>query len=110
MYDGPRSPCTQTFGLGLFQMPTPGDMDQVESFFKERRAPVFHEVSPLADKALLPLLNQRGYKPVELSNVMFMALRERDPGKATQNESLRVRVARAQERELWGAYGGRGLA
>ncbi|HWY71395.1 MAG TPA: hypothetical protein VNX88_22200 [Terriglobales bacterium] len=100
MYDGARSPCTQTFGLGLFQMPTSGDMDRIESFFKERRAPVFHEVSPLSDKALLPLLNERGYKPVELSNVMFMALRERDPGVA-QNESLRVRIARAEERDLW---------
>ena len=26
MYDAPRSPCTQTFGLGLFQMPTPADI------------------------------------------------------------------------------------
>ena len=101
MYDGPRSPCTQTFGLGLFQMPSASDMDRLESFFKERRVPVFHEVSPLADKALLPLFNQRGYKPVELSNVMFMALRERYPYLAAQNESLRVRIARAEERDLW---------
>ena len=36
MYDGPRSPCTQTFGLGLFQMPTAADMDKLEAFFKDR--------------------------------------------------------------------------
>jgi len=75
MYDGPRSPCTQTFGLGLFRMPSPGDMDELESYFRQRGAPVFHEVSPLAHKALLPMLNQRGYKPIELSNVMVMGSR-----------------------------------
>src|SRR4051812_16745858 len=44
MYDGPTSPCTQTFGLGLFQPPTTADMEKLERFFKERGAPVFHEV------------------------------------------------------------------
>ena len=30
MYDGPNSPATQTFGLGLFQDPTAADMEQLE--------------------------------------------------------------------------------
>ncbi len=34
MYDGVRSPSTQTFGLGLFQSPTAADMDRLEAFFK----------------------------------------------------------------------------
>jgi len=101
MYDGPRSPCTQTFGLGLFQMPTARDMDQLESFFTQRGAPVFHEVSPLADKALLPMLDRRGYRPVELSNVMFMALGEFHAGISTRNETLHVRMAGRDEHELW---------
>ena len=100
MYDGPRSPCTQTFGLGLFQAPTSSEMCNLELFFQQRGAPVFHEVSPLAGKALLPLLHARGYKAVELSNVMFMSLRERNsPG--AHNETLRVRTVRADESELW---------
>src|SRR5712692_985785 len=53
MYDGVRSPSTQTFGLGLFQMPAPPDMDKIEAYFRDRGAPVVHEVSPLADKSLL---------------------------------------------------------
>lgn len=101
MYDGPRSPCTQTFGLGLFQMPTAGDMDQLEAFFVQRNAPVFHEVSPLADKALLPMLNLRSYRPVELSNVMFMVLGKSDAVTAARNEGLCVRIAGADERDLW---------
>src|SRR5689334_5755054 len=58
MFDGPASPVTQTFGLGMFLAPTASDMDALEAFFFERRAPVNHEVSPLADRALLPMLNE----------------------------------------------------
>ncbi len=105
MYDGARSPCTQTFGLGLFQMPTVADMDKLETFFKDLRAPVFHEISPLADKALLPMLSERGYRPVELTSVMFLPLGERAPAAVVPKEPLQVRVVsqnnNEQERDLW---------
>src|SRR3954470_11791974 len=48
MYDGPRSPITQTFGLGLFELPAAADMDKLEEFFTARQAQVMHEVSPMA--------------------------------------------------------------
>jgi len=101
MYDGARSPCTQTFGLGLFQLPTASDMEKLETFFKERAAPVLHEVCPLADKALLPMLNQRRYRPVELSQVMFLPLGEGVPSFAADHESLRARVVSRDEQDLW---------
>src|SRR5580692_1657619 len=72
MFDGVDSPWTQTFGLGLFQMPTVAELTAIEDFFKARGARVFHEVSPLADKALLTLLGERGYRPFEMSSVMFL--------------------------------------
>jgi hypothetical protein len=72
MYDGPRSPSTQTFGLGLFQTPSVEHLHRLESFFQDRAAPVFHEVSPLADKSVLRILNEGGYRPLELTSVMFM--------------------------------------
>jgi hypothetical protein len=34
MYDGVGSPCTQTFGLGLFQTVTTADMARLEQFFQ----------------------------------------------------------------------------
>ena len=123
MFDAPNSPCTQTFGLGLFQMPTAADMDRIEAFFKERGAPVLHEVSPLADKALLPMLHERGYRPVELSNVLFLPIGadapasqvERPegwtqgaaPAPGIRNESppgtgsLQVRVVGPDEKGVW---------
>jgi GNAT superfamily N-acetyltransferase len=101
MYDGTRSPCTQTFGLGLFQLPDASDMEKLETFFKQRAAPVLHEVCPLADKALLPMLNERGYRPVELSQVMFLPLGEGVPSIAVGNETLRARVVSQDEQDLW---------
>jgi GNAT superfamily N-acetyltransferase len=71
MFDGPSSPVTQTFGLGIVQAPTPDDFDKLERFFFERGAPTDHEVSPQADPAALRLLTERGYRPMEFTSVMF---------------------------------------
>ena len=71
MFDGVGSPMTQTFGLGMFQAPAPGDLDRLEAVFQERGASAHHEVSPLADAALVPLLNERGYHPFEFTSVMY---------------------------------------
>lgn len=49
MFDGVESPLTQTFGLGLFAETSDADLCRLEEFFTERGAPVYHEVSPLAD-------------------------------------------------------------
>ena len=74
MFDGVASPLTQSFGLGLFAPATSADLDTIEAFFTTRGADVYHEVSPLADAALLALLPERGYRPVELTTVMHRAL------------------------------------
>jgi len=71
MYDGPTSPMTQTFGLGMFEPPSPAQLETLETFFRSRRAPVQHETSPIADAALAPLLVSRGYHPLEYSNVTY---------------------------------------
>ena len=74
MYDGAASPLTQTFGLGLFQNATAADLDAIEAFYAERGAPVFHEISPLADEGLWPLLAARGYRPFEFSSVLYQPI------------------------------------
>jgi GNAT superfamily N-acetyltransferase len=98
MYDGPRSPCTQTFGLGLDRNPTPEELDRIEQFFRERGAPVMHEVSPMADPAMIALLSGRGYQPIEFTSVMFLPLadRIRDAG-----AGVAVRVVDKHESAVW---------
>jgi hypothetical protein len=71
MFDGPQSPVTQTFGLGLQSVPSPEQFDTIERFFRDRGAAVNHETSPLADAALVPALVGRGYRPIEYSAVLY---------------------------------------
>jgi GNAT superfamily N-acetyltransferase len=108
MYDGLASPVTQTFGLGMFEKPTATDLEAIENFFKERGAPVFHEVSPLADGDLLPLLNDRGYRPLEFTSVMFRPIGRGAPYLAKVNEKIHVRVVKEHERGLWVQTSARG--
>jgi hypothetical protein len=75
------------------------DFARIEAFYGERSAPVFHEVSPLADKTLLPLLASKGYCPVEFTNVMYLPLAARATNAG--NKGVRVRIAGATEREIW---------
>jgi hypothetical protein len=108
MYDGVNSPCTQTFGLGLYQKVTPADMLVIEAFFKDRGAPVFHEVSPLADLRLLALLNERGYQPMEFTSVLFRPIQRDLRLTATPNENIQVRQVQEEEQELWAQTAAKG--
>jgi hypothetical protein len=101
MYDGVASPATQTFGLGLFRPVTNADLDVLEAFFKAHGAPVFHEVSPLADLALLALLNERGYQPFEFTSVMFRLLERGFSWTAPRNERIQVRLVEEADAALW---------
>ena len=99
MYDGPDSPLTQTFGIGLFSAPTNEALAEIEGFFADRRAPVFHETTPLADPTLLSVLPARGYRPVDQTSVLYQELpASLSPPRAT---GLTVRRIDRGEEELW---------
>ena len=101
MFDGAESPLTQTFGLGLFDEITSKEMDEIEAFFKQHDAPVFHEVSPLADPSLLGLLNERGYRPVELTSMMFRSLESEDKINLPKNPNIETRIIGAEEIDIF---------
>ncbi len=109
MFDGANSMLTQTFGLGLFGEITNVEMDALESFFRERGAPVFHEVSPMASDSLLVLLGERGYRPVESTSVMYRPLsRDGSDLPVPRNDKISVRVVGEDEHELWAQTATRG--
>src|SRR5262249_55096277 len=110
IFDGASSPLTQTFGLGLSQAVTGADLARIEAFFCERGAPVFHEVSPLADLTLLAQLNERGYQPVEFTSVMFRPLRPDLPLTGAHPKKIQVRLLQGEEHELWAQTAARGTA
>ena len=101
MFDGVSSPITQTFGLGLFDPITITELEKIEDFFKECNAPVFHEVSPLAGLELVALLNERGYRPMEFTSVMYRAINRKADPASPRNENIRVRAIAENEGELW---------
>ena len=101
MFDGVGSPVTQTLGLGVFQPVTAAEMDTLEEFFRSRDADVLHEVSPLADPTVFTLLAERGYQPVEFSNVMYRPITPDLRLGAAINEQINVRVTGKDEADLW---------
>ena len=102
MFDGPTSPITQTFRLGVFEPMPPTGLDRIERFFEERDAPVWHEVSPLSDPSTLGLLTGRGYRPIELSNVLFrpISAADRFPG---EESTVTVRRTGLADWQRWAA-------
>lgn len=107
-FDGVDSPITQTFSLGLLEEVTPSTLDVLEEFFFDRGADVFHEVSPFAGVAAFELLCSRGYRPIELTNVLYQPLPRVAGPAAPLNNSVTVRAITAEEAPLWTSIGARG--
>jgi len=98
-YDGVDSPMTQTFALGIFEEATETVLGEIESFFAKRNAPVQHEVSPFAGIATLDLLASRGYKPVEIDNVLSRTVEKPD---APVGAGIEVKKVGEDDKVLWG--------
>jgi len=107
VFDGVDSPCTQTFGLGIFEELTEETLDSIESFFLKHDAPVHHEVSPFAGIAALDLLCKRSYRPIELSSVLYRPVQR--PA-ATIARGVTVRITGPEEAALWSRISARGWA
>jgi hypothetical protein len=110
MYDGAESPLTQTFGLGVFDEIGPAELEKLETFFKERGAPVFHEVSPMGDPSLMSLLNERGYQPIELSSIMYRPLVNSHSETPLKNPILSTRIITPYEVDIWAKTSAAGWA
>jgi len=105
VFDGPDSPITQTFALGLFEDLTPETLDVIERFFHDRGAPVFHEVSPFAGVAALDLLCRRNYRPVETSSVLYRPV---ETPTDSHPSNINVRIIAPEEARLWSGINARG--
>lgn len=104
VFDGVDGPTTQTFGLGMFEEATDAALDEIERFFTERGTATMHEVCPLAGVATLDLLCARGYRPMEISNVLYRTVETRE----SAGGGISVRVIGEEETERWTAVSARG--
>jgi GNAT superfamily N-acetyltransferase len=105
MFDGPESPLTQTFGLGLFQPFLAREFERVEEFFASRGAPTNHEVSSFVPPETLGLLGPRGYTPIEASTVLVRPTASASSGEPT---SVTVRPIEEDDAPLWCRISGQG--
>jgi GNAT superfamily N-acetyltransferase len=105
VFDGVDSPVTQSFGLGVFEAVTPESLDAIERFFFARGSSALHEVSPHAGVGTLDLLCTRGYKPIEISNVLYRPV-ERPA--AEDDRNIDVRVIGPEESQLFATVSARG--
>lgn len=99
LFDGPGSPMTQSFGLGLDEPLTAELLSKVEAFFFDRGVDAMHELSPLAGVGAMAALVERGYRPIELTSVLVQSLDEvpLDP----DLRGLVVRPAGPADVEVW---------
>ena len=106
MFAGVGSPITQTFGLGVHQPLNESDLDAIERVVKSRGAAEHHEVCPLAGVEVFALLARRGYKPVELSSVLYQPI---DPTTRIQsNPAVTVRRIEPADAEMYGRVSAQG--
>lgn len=101
MFDGRTSPITQTFGMGMSQSLNEADMEELEQFFLDRGAPICHEVSPLADPSVLPLLSQRNYQPIEFTSILYRPISTYSQLAVATNKKIAVRLTGPAEQEAW---------
>jgi Acetyltransferase (GNAT) family len=101
-FGGVDSPLTQAFGLGLTGPVAEDEMSAIEEFYSGNGAAVNIETCPLADMTLLTLLNARGYRPIEYSNVSVREVTDGDLAAwPDSTSSVRVRSPREDEVESY---------
>ncbi len=108
IYAGVESPATQAFALGLHGAVTAAELDEMEEFYRSRGAAVNIELCPLADASLISLLNERGYRVLEFSQVLVRKLNEADKN-FTGSSALQVWQTKPEEAETWGRTVARGF-
>ena len=79
-------------------------------FLLNTDAPVFHEISPMAAASLVPMLNSRGYRPIELSSVLYLGLESASDVPVTSNPNISTRVITPGDVDLWARTSAAGWA
>jgi len=106
MFAGVGSPITQTFGLGIHEPLTVKDLEAIERFFISRGSGVFHETCPLAGVEVFAKLAERGYRPCELSTVLYQPIDASVRIAATT--ALGVRTVSSDEVAMYGRVAAQG--
>jgi GNAT superfamily N-acetyltransferase len=100
VFAGVDSPVTQVIGVGLGDAVTEQDLDRLGDFFLQRNAPAAVELCPLAEMSLYEKFAARGYRLMEVSNVLIREIPADGP-KPSSPRDVAVRPASREEAKLW---------
>lgn len=89
----------------MFETPDASSLEVLERFFFDHGAAAVFEVSPLAGVAVLDLLCGRGYRPIEISNVLYRTI---ELPSSDNDPAVTARVIRPHEAQLWAEISAKG--
>ena len=74
IFAGLGSPIGRATGAGLDRPLTTEDVNRIEQFYREHKAPSQVDLCPMHDAAVFEMFKQRGYAIAELNNVLYRKL------------------------------------
>ncbi|HLZ41466.1 MAG TPA: GNAT family N-acetyltransferase [Candidatus Sulfotelmatobacter sp.] len=101
VFAGLGSPIGRATGVGLDRFLTVEDLDRIEQFYRNHKAPSQVDLTPLHDPAVFEVVKQRGYAIAELNNVLYRRLESKEeiPIAAGCN----IRRSHSEEADVTGA-------
>jgi GNAT superfamily N-acetyltransferase len=108
LYAGPDSPVTQAIGVGINGDVTDADLERLTHFFLRRKANAAAEICPFVDPRLYERFAARGYRLLEVSNVLILNVAEFKP--AAPPPGVLIRAAEPNELKLWTSTVSQGFA
>jgi len=74
VFAGLGSPIGRATGVGLDRPLTAEDVDRIEQFFRDHKAPSQIDLTPLHGPEVFEMMKERGYAIAELNNVLYRKL------------------------------------
>jgi GNAT superfamily N-acetyltransferase len=100
-FAGTESPVSQAIGFGLNGKVEDSDFDRLTEFFHSRNAPAAAEICPFVDMSLYEKFASRGYRLLEVSNVLIKQIAKENAAAAKSSEAFAIRPAQPDEAKLW---------
>jgi GNAT superfamily N-acetyltransferase len=101
VFAGVESPVTQAIGVGINGPVEDDDLNRLGDFFLSRNAPAAAEICPFVDMSLYEKFATRGYRLLEVSNVLIREIGAASAGSTAPPPGVTVRPANPDEAKLW---------
>jgi len=101
VFAGVDSPVTQAIGVGINGPVADEDLDRLGEFFRTRNAAAAAEICPFVEMSLYERFAARGYRLLEVSNVLVREISKAQATEGAPARGVTVRAARPDEAKLW---------